>query len=268
MTRNGLLQNLEQLREADERPRRLRAGTLVLASLGGACVIFGIVAQANRRAPQKTRSRDALGELVAQSKGAGAVLSELGGQDVTFPSRLSDDPRTTTALAAVRANGSAGPSASARATGPRSAAAGEDCVGNGAVPPPAADRLSVVPLPAKNLVGGSPILDRSRDLLAQLAKQAGAVSVQPAPQGRPGGYQLQASSFRSGQEAASFAMALRQRGHHAYTEAAEVTGRGTWYRVRIGPFKSKREATLYRSEFEARERLVPLVVDPPAERVP
>ena len=77
----------------------------------------------------------------------------------------------------------------------------------------------------------------------------------PVDEGKAGGYQLQASSFRNEAEATAFATALRQRGHRAYTEPAQVLGRGTWYRVRIGPFKTQREAASYRTDFEKKRAL-------------
>jgi hypothetical protein len=36
--------------------------------------------------------------------------------------------------------------------------------------------------------------------------------------------------------------------------------------VRVGPFRSKVEATSYRNEFEKREHLVPFLVEPPKDR--
>ena len=46
-----------------------------------------------------------------------------------------------------------------------------------------------------------------------------------------------------------------------------MKGRGLWYRVRIGPFKFRRSAVLYRQDFEAKERLVTFIVDPPKLKV-
>ena len=109
-------------------------------------------------------------------------------------------------------------------------------------------------------------MGRPRDVLTQLAKEASSVTTPPVDEGRAGGYQLQASSFRSEAEATAFATALRQRGHRAYTEPAQVLGRGTWYRVRIGPFKSQHEAAVYRSDFEKREHLAPFIVEPPKDK--
>ena len=127
--RPGLLRNLEQIQETETRSRGPRVGTLLLASLGAACVIFAIVSQSRRKAPTAGRAPDPLGELVAQTKGARpADSSDLGGKDVTFPSMLSDEARTTTALAAVRPG--AAPAASANAGGPSDVAN----------PPPPTDR--------------------------------------------------------------------------------------------------------------------------------
>ena len=50
------------------------------------------------------------------------------------------------------------------------------------------------------------------------------------------------------------AVALRRRGHRAYVEQAVLPNHGTWYRVRVGPFHTQREATVYRAEFERKMR--------------
>jgi len=253
--KSGLLRNVEQIQEAEAKPKVSRAGTLLLAVLGTACVIFAAVTHARRRAAPPARTFDPLSELVAQAKtpGASGPGAELGGADVTFPGLLSDQGRTTTALAAVR--GAQPPSKAAETSTDRSA-----------VPPPPTDRLAVVPLPAKNIVGSSPVVNRPRDALTQLAKEASSVTTPPVDEGRAGGYQLQTSSFRSEEEAGLFATALRRRGHRAYVESAQVAGRGSWFRVRIGPFRSKAEATSYRADFEKREHLVPFLVEPPKDK--
>jgi DedD protein len=249
--RPGLLRNVEQIQEAEARPRGTRAGTLLLAALGTACIVFAVVTHARGKATPATRTFDPLSELVAQAKAPATGQGvELGGGDVTFPSLLSDEGRTTTALAAVRA--------------PAPAPKGTETAGD--APPPATDRLAVVPLPAKNIVGSSPVVNRPRDALTQMAKEASSVTTPPVEEGRAGGYQLQTSSFRSEEEAGLFATALRRRGHRAYVEQAQVAGRGSWYRVRVGPFRSKAEAASYRSEFEKREHLVPFLVEPPKDR--
>ena len=59
-----------------------------------------------------------------------------------------------------------------------------------------------------------------------------------------------------------FATQLRARGHKAYVIEAHVPGRGTWHRVRIGPFSTQHAASTYRSGFEGREHVVPFIVPP------
>jgi DedD protein len=260
MTRPGLLRNLEQIQEAEGRSRGPRAGTLLLASLGAACVIFAVLSHSKRKAPAVGKPPDPLGELVAQAKGVKPIDHlDLGGKDVTFPSMLSDEARTTTALAAMRP---VAPVASA-APGDAVAAGPVEAVKN---PPPPTDRLPVVPLPAKNIVASSPVVSRPRDTLTQMAKEASSMTTPPVDEGHGGGYQLQTSSFRSEAEATSFATALRQRGHRAYIEPAQLLGRGVWYRVRVGPFKTQKEAASYRADFEKKEHLVPFIVEPPKEK--
>jgi hypothetical protein len=36
--------------------------------------------------------------------------------------------------------------------------------------------------------------------------------------------------------------------------------------VRVGPFKTQKEAAAYRAEFEKKEHLVPFIVEPPKEK--
>jgi cell division septation protein DedD len=70
------------------------------------------------------------------------------------------------------------------------------------------------------------------------------------------------SSFRTQTEADQFATQLRARNHKAYVMEAHVPGRGTWFRVRIGPFPTPHAAAAYRSGFEGREHVVPFIVPP------
>lgn len=262
--KSGLLRNVEQIQEAEAKPVGTRAGTLLLVALGTACIVFVGVTQTRRKAAPATRALDPLSELVAQTKSANAQPHpDLAGSDVTFPSLLSDEGRTTTALAAVRAV----PGAKSEAKNADTALDGAASPDRGAPPPPT-DRLAVVPLPAKNIVGSSPVVSRPRDTLTQLAKEASSVTTPPVEEGRAGGYQLQTSSFRDEQEAGVFATALRRRGHRAYVETATISGRGNWYRVRVGPFRSKAEAAAYRAEFEKKEHLVPFLIEPAKDKSP
>ncbi len=81
-----------------------------------------------------------------------------------------------------------------------------------------------------------------------------------SPAGREGLYTLQVVSYRDPQEAQVFADALRKRGHTAYVTSGSVEGRGTHWRVRIGPFESRGEAQSYRTTFEHEEGMNTFIV--------
>ena len=81
-----------------------------------------------------------------------------------------------------------------------------------------------------------------------------------APAGHEGRYTLQVISYRDPQEARIFASALRKRGHAAYVTSGTVEGRGTHWRVRIGPFETRQEAQSYRTTFEREEGMNTFIV--------
>jgi cell division septation protein DedD len=258
MSEPGSIRNIDQLQEDDD-PRRMPRGvTMALVVLGGGCVVFAGLALGGRTSQTPAGKSDPLGDLVSQrshvvptSTSTARPATDLSPKDVTFPQMLSDDDRPSTALAAVRPNGTAGPMAP---TIPMQ-------------PPPATDRLPVVPLPAQTVLEATAVVTRPRDALTKVASEAAQLESMPpsaetAPAGREGGYQLQVSSFRTQGEAQGFADQLRARTHKAYVVEAHVPGRGTWFRVRIGPFQSQHAASQYRTGFEAREHVVPFIVAP------
>ncbi len=255
----GALRNLEQIQETDTAPTTPKGMAFALLALGGACVVFATLALTGHKTQPQVKI-DPLGDLVASRAhpAPGAKPTDLNPHDVTFPGILSDGEHPTTALAAVRANVAApiAPTAVDSAALP---------VVVPVAPPPAGDKLPVVALPAQNVLNASPVLTRPRDALTLAATDSAQVNVAGAPSaaaGHDGGYQLQVSSFRSQAEANQFSDQLRARGHKSYVLEAHVNGRGTWYRVRVGPFKTQHEAAGYRAGFESREHVVPFIVPP------
>jgi DedD protein len=265
MMDQGAVRNLDQIQETEDASRTPKSMAIALVVLGGACLVFAVMALGGHKVSPTLAPADPLGDLVAQhGRGAPAAAAvkatDLSTRDVTFPAILSDNGAATTALAAVRP-------VAPGATPPVEAAP--------AVPPPPADRLSVVPLPAQNVLEATPVVTRPRDALTKAASEAAQIeppppSAESAPAGHEGGYQLQVSSFRTQAEAQAFADQLRARSHKAYVVEAHVPGRGTWFRVRIGPFQTLPAATSYRAGFETREHVVPFIVPPErtAERTP
>ena len=262
------IRNLEQLQEDDDDRKTPRGVTAALLVLGGGCIVFAGLALAGRSSEAPSAKADPLGDLLSKRPRAAASASagsarpaDISTKDVTFPEMLSDEGKPATALVAVQAGASPGAPGSA-ASAPSAKAAPPT------QPPPPTDRLPVVPLPAQAVLEATPVVTRPRDTLTKAATDA-AQMLTPAPNtgdtspaGHEGGYQLQVSSFRSQAEAQAFADQLRARGHKAHVVEAHVPARGTWYRVRIGPFATQHAASQYRSGFEAREHVVPFVVPP------
>ncbi len=254
-TPSSKIRNLDELQEADAAPRGSRLGALVLASMGGACLILATVVLLKKPSKDDAPADDPLGVLVEKSaKDAPAGGDDL---DVTFPKLLGGGDRETTALEAVKDNKRAPEDAEFQLP-----------AGHPTAPPPATDRLPVVPLPAQHiLTAAGKETTTHNDVLTTMAKVASRETGTEVEAGSPGGFQLQVSSFDQAVDAEAFAAVLRRRGHKAYVEAANVKGRGLWHRVRIGPFKYKRSAEIYRQEFEAKERLVTFIVSPPKTNV-
>jgi cell division septation protein DedD len=243
------VRNLERIQEKDDVSRMPRAVSITLLVLGGACIVLSAMALGGKKSGEAAPKSDPLGDLAMQKKpvAAAAKTADLAANDVTFPSILSDNAKPTTALAAVNAK----PETNAAPT----------------QPPPPTDVIPIVPLPAQNVLEASPVVTRPRDGLTKAASEAQAsTETQAAPAGHDGNYQLQVSSFKTHEEADKFAQELRVRGHKAYVIQANVPSRGTWYRVRVGPFPTQAAASAYRSSFEAKEHVVPFVVPPSSQQ--
>ena len=65
-----------------------------------------------------------------------------------------------------------------------------------------------------------------------------------------GAFTLQLGASPSRDDAERQASRLREKGYAPYIVAAEVPGKGTWYRVRMGSFPSKDAATRYLQDFK------------------
>jgi cell division septation protein DedD len=76
-----------------------------------------------------------------------------------------------------------------------------------------------------------------------------------------GFYTLQVASFKEQDEASEMVRRLERAGHRSFLVSVYMEERGgRWYRVRVGPFKSKKAAWDYKEEFEQEERLPTFVV--------
>jgi hypothetical protein len=76
-----------------------------------------------------------------------------------------------------------------------------------------------------------------------------------------GVFSLQVGTFKERDEASGLVRDLERAGHEAFLVRVNMPERGgVWYRVRVGPFYSKREAWSYKKDFEERERIPAFVV--------
>lgn len=107
--------------------------------------------------------------------------------------------------------------------------------------------VNVAPTPAAFAPAGDVALAPSRSAVPTGATRAAA--------GHDGEITLQVASYRTEQEAEIFAEALRARGHAAFVMQAEIPDRGTYFRVRVGPFDTVGQAESYRATFEQEERM-------------
>ena len=121
------------------------------------------------------------------------------------------------------------------------------------------------PLPARHaqITTVPSAVAKADDKLGSLAGDAldpVAAGSKLASAGSEGAWQVQVSSYKTDAEADAFAQQLRARGHKAHVQRAEIPGRGTWYRVKIGPVATQGEAIRYRTAFEAKEKVPGFVV--------
>ena len=92
-----------------------------------------------------------------------------------------------------------------------------------------------------------------------IARATAQPPVRPAAVAPNGAYTLQLSAFQTREEADRFAAKLRGRGYAPYVVTAQLPGKGTWYRVRMGSFDSKDRAQHYLADFKRETQLQAIV---------
>lgn len=241
--------NLEQIRENNGRGKGATWLSALLLVAGCSAVAIAFVVGANSRGKSHESAQDPLAELALKAKSQGVAPDKLNGR-LGFPGVLSDVEQPTTALAAVKDD--------------RGRLIAEPAASAPAEPGALGSALPTSPIPAGDLLRATSVTTRPKDDLTRLAVSLSkpSESGELAPEGHDGGFQIQVASFRSAEDADAFVGDLRRRGHKAYKQAAYVPDRGLWHRVRIGPFKTKYDATLYKAQLERTEKIAGFVVDP------
>lgn len=73
-------------------------------------------------------------------------------------------------------------------------------------------------------------------------------------------YSVQVGSYPTMQEATSTVEKWKGRGYPAYMMIADIPDRGRWYRVRMGGFENRSDASHYMKELKSRENVEAIVV--------
>jgi DedD protein len=251
------IRHLDQIREHERGGSGRGIGPWLLGAVGvGAVVLTAVMSMPTKQLPAQS-TVDPLSELLAKTKEETRAkeekslpADELSHDHTSFAELLTDRERPSTALVAVKGRDGRWIDAPEEVELPAG--------------PPPGDELPVVPLPAGRLLESSRMSDAPRDGLTELAADRAQLppGSEKARAGSPGEYAIQVASFRDLADANTYVEELRLRGHAAYRESARVTGRGLWQRVRIGPFRDKFKALAYKVEFEHKEGMAALLVDP------
>lgn len=252
------LEQIQEMHPEDGSGRRI--GMIAMAALAIASLVFAmgvLVGDAS-----EVRAEEAEDPLAALDRAAGLAArapveapepADVDPEDLTFHAALMDDvrPEVAASLAAATAE-----------------LAHLDSLGGGPAVAPTAFPSAYPPapgLPAAVAAGSTDdVLARSVGhdpmMAAALPAAGSAPSRARSEAGTDGKYTLQVISYRSEHEAQVFAESLRARGHASFVVSADIPGRGMHWRVRVGPFETKREAESYRTTFEADERMNTFVV--------
>jgi len=110
----------------------------------------------------------------------------------------------------------------------------------------AATPLNAASTPAEAHDDLASAMARARAAAAPPAKSnLGAAQLRSALDAGPaaaGDYTVQVSAFQSMGEARAFSAGLERKGYRPFVVTTDITGRGTWYRVRMGRFTDEASA--------------------------
>ncbi len=107
----------------------------------------------------------------------------------------------------------------------------------------------------ENPEGGTPANLAQSEAMA--AGASTAIRVKSPANGR---YSVQIGSYPTLQEAEKTVESWKSKGYPAYVMVADIPDRGRWYRVRMGGFENRNDATRYLREIQSQESVEALVV--------
>ena len=263
---DSAMRDMDRIRERDEGERQLGVWLLAAVAVAGLVLSMGMLMGHSKptkgdpfAALEEAASRQVMeAESTSAAQGGAPAREPIDATQLVFPEALREQdarPEVELAMAAAEAE-LAHPDPVTAETEPARPI--------NAVPPESAPVAKPsAPVPAAVAAAPSSSVEAARrtgqDPLVS-AITPPAKSGPKAPAGMDGAYTLQVASYQSPEDAAEFAEELRARSHEAFVLQAEVAGRGTFHRVRIGPFKTMMEAEAYRSKFEQDEQMNTYIV--------
>jgi cell division septation protein DedD len=283
------MRDLDQIQERDGDDRGRKLGTVLLATASVVGLTFAMGVVVGRAAePTEAKPKDPLdqlvpggapGEAAEEAAPAPTPVPKVEPTELSFPSTLTEEEDRPEVLAALRAAAleeaalaqpAAGPAAAAPASAVAAAIDVPEAQGIRFSDPVDDEELAapqelVAAVPAAVAAGSTgETLHHSAQHDPMVAQALRADDDAPkgprAPRGMDGEYTLQVISYDSSSQANAFADGLREKGHEAFVVKADIPDRGRFYRVRIGPFKNRHKAEVYRRKFEQEERMNTFVV--------
>jgi cell division septation protein DedD len=223
-----------------------QVGSLLIGGIVvlGAVFVLGVVVGKKLAGNEETRQADDILSALDRKADQAAPSAEV---PLTFQEELTRKQAEPVATPEPKPSAAPPISPPAVAASPEPAAESPDepvaperpklSIGEGKV------EQAVVPTRAAEREGGL------SDAFARVAARPPAEAV------KGGAFTLQLSASQSRDEADRFAKRLRDRGYAPYIVKAEVAGKGTWYRVRMGSFPSKEAAQRYLADFKRETQL-------------
>jgi cell division septation protein DedD len=293
------VRDLDQIQELDGDDRGRRLGTILMATAAVVGLTFAVGVVIGRAAEPAPKADDPLAKLDRAATASAqpalahaqpeAPAPKVEASDLSFPSTLADDEDRPEVIAALKAAEAEEAALAARTVAPvvppapPAPAVAAKRPAQDDVDDDADDTDDVAPaqkpvakLSAEEMVANIPAAEaagtgarhlrkvvQNDPLVAAAIRSDEEAKVETAPrghEGKEGEFTLQVISYDRPEPSRGFAEGLRAKGHAAFVVSADIPDRGRYYRVRIGPFKSKEQAEAYRHKFEDEEHMNTFVV--------
>ncbi|HVE85696.1 MAG TPA: SPOR domain-containing protein [Myxococcales bacterium] len=234
----------------------LVAGMVVL----GAVFVLGVVV--GKKLSEADRAAQSQDLLTALDEKAAAMQKVNDEPQLTFQKTLTEKAPPEPPAAPKPAKAEAPRAEPAKAEAPKAEPPAEKIA---AAPPPAkaeppapvaeAPKPAPAPEPQKGTIPQTPIAARTAPADVREPVRAKTVKLNVPPPSTPSappqsGFTLQLHASQDKADAERFAAVMRAKGYAPYLVDAEVPGKGTWHRVRMGSFPTKEAAAKYLADFK------------------